>query len=249
MIIILISALKTIALGLISSIVASVIFWILSFRYSRTKVVFSEYITKSKNTGEYHGENRYQVKLINAGRQNLIEIAISARLSILIDGKSHNTYIGLGHNNTLPMLYGRKNWTNKKILPSQYPFIFTLHPIKETWKEFTKSHYSDAIREKAIHNELSLDDIFDAYGDTMTIRIFLFGNDGLTGARKVFSIFYTSANITHGSFCAYTPSKKRIHYSRFIQKTLSVQQNEINKIIAELKRLRSICILRKSEAE
>lgn len=48
-------------------------------------------------------------------------------------------------------------------------------------------------------------DIFDLYGENVVIRIYIYGNDRTTGARKMFeSQPYTKYNIEEGDFLGAT---------------------------------------------
>ena len=102
---------ESVLLGIISSIFASSIFWWFSFHRTKTKVEFPQAIEKSKNTGEYPGENRYRIKIINSGIRDLIEVTFLAKLSIKrSNDRSRNyTYIGLGNENQLPIMYGKRS--------------------------------------------------------------------------------------------------------------------------------------------
>ena len=68
--------------GVISSFIASIIFWYLTFKRSPTKVEFPNHIAKEDNTEEFPGDFRYRVKLINSGHRDLNEIKIVVQLII-----------------------------------------------------------------------------------------------------------------------------------------------------------------------
>lgn len=49
--------------------------------------------------------------------------------------------------------------------------------------------------------DLNLGDLFEAYGKDITITVFIYGNDKITGARKMFeSMDYTIDDVKEGNF-------------------------------------------------
>ena len=71
-----------ILMSILVSLVASTIFWLLTFKIKRVHITFSKFITKSLNTGEYIGKNRYRIKFINSGSNDLTEVQFIVRLAI-----------------------------------------------------------------------------------------------------------------------------------------------------------------------
>ena len=217
---------ESVLLGIISSIFASSIFWWFSFHRTKTKVEFPQAIEKSKNTGEYPGKNRYRIKIINSGIRDLIEVTFLAKLSIKRsnDHSRNYTYIGLGNENQLPIMYGKRS--QKKRAGINLANKLTFFPIQTTCNEFQKSIYPSFLRNKAQNNTLSLDDIFDNYRDSFELKVYVFGNDALTGARKLFiSPTYTLDNIKTGKYI--TPvslnAKKYRHcrYKKYVEDNLA----------------------------
>ncbi|MCL2222098.1 MAG: hypothetical protein FWC20_07725 [Oscillospiraceae bacterium] len=178
----------SVALGIVSSIIASSIFWLLAFKVTRTKVKFYENLEKSKNTGEYPGDFRYRVKVMNIGIRDFIEVEFICRLTIKRkNGVQNYTYLGVGNADKIPVLKGRKNRCKKCDKKStKGAHTLTLYCTSVTNREFSKKFYAESVKEKAGAEELSLDDILNEYFDTATITIYAYGYDAVTGARKMY---------------------------------------------------------------
>lgn len=164
---------ETILLGILSSVIASLVFWVLTFKISTTNVHFDNYIEKSKKGDE---KPHYKIRISNSGFRNLIEVNVMAK--ILVEGapKSSYTYLAVGNKGFLPIL-------QKKSLKK---YILSLYISNDTNNEFKKPIYSNEICHKANNNILTIDDLFDVYGERVKITVFVFGNDCITGARKMF---------------------------------------------------------------
>ncbi|WP_324822226.1 hypothetical protein [Sinanaerobacter sp. ZZT-01] len=223
---------ETILWSIFTSIVASFLFWILTFRISRTKVNYSSIIEKSKNTQEYPGEYRYRIKLINSGNRDLIEVSLLAKISLKLGKITNYTYLGIGNDNTLPILHGKRY--QKKNAGLSYAHKLTLYPTQTTLNEFKKSFYSPETRTKAKNGTLSLDDILHTYGSSAKISIFVYGNDCLTGARKMFSSpVYTSDKIKLGHFSFSKPlNTKHLRYKQYILDTLRFDETSDTETLA-----------------
>ena len=115
------------------------------------------------------------------------------------------------------------NWQIKKRVHAFSAWTLFSQP---TCNEFQKSIYPSFLRNKAQNNTLSLDDIFDNYRDSFELKVYVFGNDALTGARKLFiSPTYTLDNIKTGKYI--TPvslnAKKYRHcrYKKYVEDNLA----------------------------
>jgi|GEM_PF-4248887 len=97
-------------ISVVASLIASIIFWLLTFKYSGVMIEFSPEIEKSKLAGEYPGIFRYRIKIKNVGRRSLQEISPQAKLVI----NGNYTTLGIGNNNQLPILAGRKRISQYK---------------------------------------------------------------------------------------------------------------------------------------
>ena len=214
----------SVILGIVSSIVASAVFWYVFFRISQTNVEFSPIIAKSKSTGEYPGDIRYRIKLINSGYRDLIEITMLVKISIKMSKNkaSNYTYIGIGNESMLPLLRGRRYQYRSKGLSCAH--TLTLYPIETTIKEFQKDIYTEFIVKQAKEGALCLDDIFNEYGTRVKLTVFLYGNDELTGARRMFkSKVFKIEDTEFGKYAVSEPLKSRkIKYKQYVNETLAL---------------------------
>jgi len=185
--------------SVIASFIASPIFWYLTFYKSSTKIEFSSKIEKSLAVVDGAGKYRYRVKFINSGKKDLHEVSFLVKLSVRHEKTANFTYLGLGNESRLPILYGREQQTGSSKKGCE---IATLYPTQTTFSEFKKSLYADAIREKAKAESLTLDDILEEYKDRCEIVIFAYGNDAVTGARKMYesTVYKYGDNIREGRF-------------------------------------------------
>jgi hypothetical protein len=222
----------SILLGITSSLIASIVFWLASFKITRTNVQFSSVIAKSKNTDEYPGKNRYRIKIINSGSRDLIEIVLLVKISIERKESSYYTYVGIGNENKLPILRGKKFQCENVRLNCAH--ILTLYPINATLNEYKKNIYTERIRTQAIKRELCLEDIFNEYGNDVSIKIFVYGNDALTGARKMFtSKEYKVADTEFGKYKKAKAALKKRQYVQYIIETLTFIKSTEQKIEIE----------------
>jgi len=98
-----------------------------------------------------------------------------------------------------------------------------LYPINSTYSEFRKNVYSKIIQNKAKWNKLTLDEIFDEFKESAKITIYCYGNDAITGARRMFqSIAYSINEIKPGEYL-HTKKPKRFTYLKHIADILSVE--------------------------
>lgn len=172
--------------GVICSIVSSYIFWFLTFKYSGTNVIFSKCIEKSKiQSGQPDScKYRYRVQIVNIGYRDLLEVRCFALMTIKLKGKEAPNLVLLhfGENNA-PLLPGKKNREN------HFPYKHALYLGEEAFREFAKRNlYRSDICDKAESKTLSLDDIFSVpeYKDSCKIQLYVYGNDLITGARRMF---------------------------------------------------------------
>ena len=140
------------------------------------------------------GSYRYRFRFANYGMRDLNEITIKAKNEVNLSKKNH-TFLDVGNGGFVPVLKRRK----KNRITSQ---VFSLYIGEEALKEFQKSFYKKDIKEKAKSGELSLDNLFDVYSESVTITLYLFGNDSVTGARRLFvSKGYKKDDVRDGIFC------------------------------------------------
>ncbi len=203
--------------GVTCSLAASVVFWYLTYRYSFTKIKFSDCIEKSVDAYDKK-QYRYRIRLINIGRRDLLEVTYTVRLSIKRGSNTNNTYLGLGYSCTPPILHGRK-WQNKyKIQEASWKF--PLQMTDSTYEEFSKRFYTKEIREAAQNKTLTLDKIFSTYKERIEIIIYACGYDAFTGRRIMFnSKKYSVSDIQCGVF---NKSKEYKKYTDYVNHILSI---------------------------
>ncbi len=179
------------------SLFSAFIFWILTFKISLTDIAFSSKLEKSKSSlgRPYH---RYRVRIANLGLRDLIEISIVARLEIDLGDRSGVTQLAVGNQGFSPILRHCPLSCRKETV---YSYTVTLFPSEVTRGELSKTFYRKRIRTLAAEGKISLDDIFDEYGDKVTITLYLYGNDKTTGARRLFvSPAYSQKDVCEGRF-------------------------------------------------
>lgn len=206
-------------IGVLCSIVAAWIFWYFSFKRSNVNIKFADQIEKSPNAFGNKGY-RYRIKLINIGRENLIEVSFFAKLFIKRKRIKNSCYLRFGYRDFTPILYGRK-WQNKKKNRNiGFSWTIELGMSEETFLEFSKKFYPKEIRAAAAKRTLTLDDILNTFQDDVQIAIYAFGYDSVTGARKMFtSKRYTIKDISEGAYRRSVPMKK---YKDYIENMLSI---------------------------
>jgi len=220
-----------ILLGIVSSFGVSFLLWLLTFKHSRTKVEFSKNIEKSKAVRNDHGAFRYRIRFINSGSRDLTEVVLLVVITIkglrekLGEDRDPSTYLGLGDGNKLPILRGKGYQYQHKVDISR---TLTLFPISETFIEFQKDYYDEQLQERAKDKNLHLDDIFERYGKDVELTFFVYGNDAVTGARKMFqSQIYTYDDIVTGRYhgAVKLPKRKWYHrkYRDYVKNTLKLK--------------------------
>ena len=179
---------------LICSLLSAGIFWWFSFKHAFAKVIFSEVLEHSSVDNVY----RTRFQMANIGNADLIDVEMIAVFEMVNEPTITRRYAVLcaGDFNKLPLMEGRK---------SAHPYCrmykVDLFIDEITIKEFKRNQYPKPIQNKANQDNLTLEQLFDFYGDRARIKIYVCGTDSLTGARKEFaSPFYTKTNIIEGSF-------------------------------------------------
>ena len=101
----------------------------------------------------------------------------------------------------------------------------TLYPSESMQHELTKKMYPKKIRKRAKKGKVKFQDIFRRYENNVIIKIYVYGNDAVTGARKMFvSKEYTMYDIEEGDFY----KLKEINYSIFDR--IKVKQDKISQV-------------------
>lgn len=238
----------------IVSMAVSVVFWWLTFKHSNIEIIFSDKLEKRKDirVGK-EGQYRYRVRISNVGKRDLFEVYMIAKLTVkTYDGRTNTTYFPVGEEGTIPVLVGKYNIKKKKENKKIYKktgkwkrnniYSYGLYINEIAYNEYSKNFYEESVRKKASNKTLVIDDIFQTYPD-VSLTIFVFGNDSITGARRKYeSKAYTNKNkdkdkddkgpdIVEGRFHRFSGilwPKGRIFIRK--KKEIELLKNEINKI-------------------
>jgi hypothetical protein len=186
-----------------------------------TKIEFSPFMQKKEENGEHQGKYMYRVKIINSKWNDLNEVSFLVKLSLKIENGINYTYLGMGKGNMLGVLRGKKYQLSNNTKRTSH--VLSIYLTKNAFQEFRKSIYTDFIINKANKETLVLEDILHEYGSIATITVFIFGNDSLTGARKMFSKSYVLNNIKEGTYNTQELPVKRKGYRREIKKALDMK--------------------------
>lgn len=215
-----------VVLSVLLSIVASYIFWILTFKVSFAKVIFSNNLVKSDFT--YDGIQKfygYRFRIANIGYRDLIELNIVAKLSIKNDKSKHICFLDISNLGEQYFVTSLAGFKSRKKLKESFLLTLTLYPSESMQHELTKIIYPKEIRKRAKKGKIELQDIFKKYENNFGIKIYVYGNDAITGARKMFtSKEYTIYDIEEGDFC----KLKEINYSIFDR--IKVKQEKISQV-------------------
>lgn len=202
-------------LNIIISIVAAGIFWFISFKFSRTKIIFSDNLIKS-NAIRPGG---YRIKIANVGKRDLIEVTVVAKLKIKINNSTQDFFLditGTGTQTFITILAGMK--LHKKDGRSNYR-ILTLFAPKSSQKRLKK------IMNVKNNKKIQLQDIFERYGKSVEITVYVYGNDRTIGTRKVFeSKNYTTDDLINDDAYKF----EKVDFSRFDR--AKTKQNKISRV-------------------
>lgn len=189
---------KEIFFNIFISFTASLFFWLLTFKLSFTKIIFAHNLVKSENALSNNTKSYgYKFRIANIGLRDLIEISIIAKLAI--KGGTHDYICFLNIDNCgLQSFVTALPSINKKRSSIR---TFAIYPTQRLQNELSKKNYPDKIRKRAKKGKIRLSDIFMEFGENATITIYVYGNDKITGARKMFeSKHYSVDNISNGYF-------------------------------------------------
>lgn len=179
--------------GVISGAVASILFWLVFFKCSLTKIVFSNVLIRTKNVSEDGGEYRYRIRVANVGFVNLMDIETRTTIRIKkTEWKFTNTAPAIlgpdGHMTMLKKSPAFLKWaSNQKDPKGAFGNITTIYLTENAFKYYKMNFYDEEIRTKANSGELTIHDLWEKYRDQMTIRILLHGTDNFSG-RRIFVV-------------------------------------------------------------
>lgn len=79
------------------SILASYLFWTLTFKISFTKVIFAKYLVRS-DASTYEKTYAYRMTFANIGYRDLIELKVIAKLVIKDNNTTHSSFLNISGN-------------------------------------------------------------------------------------------------------------------------------------------------------
>lgn len=184
------------------SFVASLFFWILTFKISFTKIIFSEKLVKSKNSlTDAKKTYGYRVRFANIGFHDLTEITLVAKLVINAGTRDFVYFLDIANFREHYFITSIPGILTNRIKNMSNIRTLTLYPSETMLHELSKKKYPKNIRKLAKKKKIQFEDIFNEFGENVAIIIYIYGNDKSTGTRKMFeSQHYTIKDIEDGMF-------------------------------------------------
>lgn len=188
--------------SILLSIIASFIFWLFTFKFSFTKVIFSKKLVKPNDTLTDNRKNYgYRVRYANVGHRDLMEVSIYAKLVINGVNRNHIFFLDVSNSGKQGFITVLSGFTRRKKKQGSFCRTMTLYPSESMQHELSKKKYPKKIRKLAKKGKVQFKDLFDEYGENISIIIYVYGNDMTTGSRKMFeSQKYTLHDIEEGDF-------------------------------------------------
>lgn len=176
-------------LGFILGVVGSVLTWWVFAHLLVPRVRFeSRILVRPARDGS--GQQRFLAKFYNEGRRDLIDVALTAIVSIQTKPGSDRNWA------SCRLAFHRDGSIEHAIplVPRGKNRLVTLYPRHSAQIGF-EYNFSEAVREKLAAGTLDLRDLLSDGADrnlTVRMQLFLFGYDRFSGARKLYqSKFYT----------------------------------------------------------
>lgn len=167
----------------------------------------------------------YRFRIANIGYRDLIEVNIVAKFGIKNDKSKYICFLNISNSEEQYFVTCLPGYKSRKMRKKIFLLTLTLYPSESLQHELTKKIYSKKIRKLAKKRKIQFHDIFKEYKNNVIIQIYVYGNDAVTGARKMFvSKEYTIYDIYEGDFY----KLKEINYSIFDQ--IKVKQNKISQV-------------------
>lgn len=195
-------SLNEIILSIGLSITASFIFWLFSFKVSFTKIIFANSLAKPDDTlTDDRKLQGYRFRFANVGFRDLIELNVAVKMVIRDGNRNHVVMPDISNSGQQSFTTFLPGIITYKLKKGSNMRTMTFYPSETMRKELSKDKYPGNIRDLAKSGDLQFKDIFDRYGGDVIIRIYVYGNDRTTGARKMFeSQEYTMDDIVEGDF-------------------------------------------------
>lgn len=166
-------------LGIILGVGSSLVAWWVLFHCITPNIRFADGVSKTESSESPCGFV-YRVKFENAGRRTIVDLEISACLSIvgLRADRPRNreeTYLPVSFQGKIPV-FGPAKKTGHRALIRVWP---------QKREEFGRSVYPEQIRHKSEQDTIMFDDLL-GLGTDAWLELTVTGYDEFSGARKVF---------------------------------------------------------------
>lgn len=160
-------------LGVLAGFITTVLLWLFKNNFFPPNIEFGEDISKVIN---HDGKNKYVFIFKNKGHRRLIDITVKA--VIRVPG------IVPWDSNLTQTFYAKTTADNKFILDTSIPITASI--LLEISEDIFDSHLlPDNIKELIINRDRTLENLFSLHSDSC-VKIYILGNDQVTGVRKVF---------------------------------------------------------------
>lgn len=175
-----------VVISTVTGVLASYFVWWLTFKYLTPKIKFTDSISKLP-TNENNSGFRYRFKFENCGSRNMIDVDVIVRLRIRGLRPNFGNNWEVIYLPTSSMEYqklaivrpiGKPLKGHKSLRP-----VFEIKPY--LCEYFETNLFSKSIREKAVNQSLSLEDVLNE-GIEANLQVLILGYDQYSGARKFF---------------------------------------------------------------
>jgi hypothetical protein len=179
--------------GLFIGLFTSFFTWWVLFHMIVPRVEFAQELSRLPTQDDGCGF-KYRFKFSNQGRRGLVDVQVTARLSILALQFPHSWSVF-----RLPLARDGDLHYELPLVSSHNDRVLRFFPSASA--EIRESALlPESIRDKARDGSLSLEDLL-SLGDAASVTAYMLGNDEFSGARRLFkSQHYRLMDIRDGSF-------------------------------------------------
>ena len=170
-------------IGFLLGVVGSIVVWWVFAHFLVPSIAFEDRIVLRPGRGE-GAPPRHMIKMYNKGRRDLIDVSFSAIVKIQIDPASEKRW------SSCRVAFHKTGEIDHQIpiVPARRNRLLTLYPGYSD-QILHDSCYSADIRQAVADRSLGLEALLrdgEARGLRVTLRIYMFGFDRFSGARKLF---------------------------------------------------------------
>ncbi len=209
--------------GIFASLVAAVVFWLLSYKVSGVRIRFPGNLIFGKTSDGKIDKRTIRIKIVNSGWRNMIDVEMYGSISLRDFGEEQHTHtarFGVGITDKVLSIKGECERRKKQMVGAIYQ---TLYFEKEAYTEYTKEIYSKRIRDLAKQEKLCIWDIMNEYEDKAFLKISILGTDKVTGRRILFeSPEYLLKDILFGKYKS--PKYDKNYNRNYLRECLIVEE-------------------------